>query len=82
MKVYLCNMWNGAKQTWICVGIFPTKASAEGAGSDYLSENARGELRVCDWEEEHPISKYWYSDEMGHSFTRIITECEIGKRLV
>lgn len=81
MKVYMCDIWDGIKQAWICIGIFSSKASAQSAGADYLSENAQGALRVCDWEEVFTVSKCWYSDTMGHSFTRLVTECEIDERL-
>jgi len=82
MELYLCNVYDGIKQTWVGMGVFSTEAKALEAGGLYIVENAHGNARLLDWEEELPTLKYWYQDDNHNPFTRIVLQCKVDERLV
>ena len=81
MELYLCIIWDGIKQTWVCMGVFSTFAKALEAGGLYMTENAHGTAHLIDWEEESSVFKYWYRDDMENPFTRVVAKCNVDERL-
>lgn len=80
MKVYTCEIFDGHLLDTVMVGVFPTLAKAQEAGGLYLTENA-DTAHLLDW--DHDANQYtdWYQDDSNYNYTRVIYECEVGKRL-
>ena len=80
MTVFTCQMWDGYQMEIILIGVFPTLAKAMEAGGLYLAEHAHN-AHLLDWDHDANVYTDWYQDDRGHSFTRTIHECEVGKQL-
>ena len=80
MKVYTCKVWDSALGDWVDCGVFSTCAKAMEGGTLYILEACES-TSLIDWEHDANVCTDWYQGTNGHTFTRVVTECEIDKRL-
>lgn len=77
MKVYMCQVHDGDGGELVTVGAFSTLAKAMEAGSLFIIASNHGEVTLLDWDHDGVVYTDWYSN----CYTRIITVCEVDRRL-
>lgn len=78
MKVYMCQVHDGDGGELVNVGVYSTCAKAMEAGSLFITASNHGEVELIDWSHDDAECIDWYTN----CYTRIITICELDRRLV